>query len=282
MESSAPDSAISAEDQTLRLQNRIPGHAVITELLAIQNRVQPRSRLGRIFGANPLSPDSLPWYQGALGEIRIGHILTSLRADWTVLHAVPVGTGSSDIDHVLIGPAGVFTLNTKNHANQNVWVAGNTFMVAGRKQCHISNAVHEASRAAKLLAAVTSTPVPVTGVVVIVGAKKLTIREKPAAVRVLTERQLLRWLTRRKPVLTSEQIAEIVAAASRPETWHRNPPVPGNPAALRNSFIDLQRQVSAARARRTAWAFGALAAMGAILAALIPAAATLIPTILVP
>lgn len=153
----------------------------------------------------------------------------SLGADWTVLHAVPVGTGSSDIDHVLIGPAGVFTLNAKNHANQNVWVAGNTLMVAGRKQRHISNAAHEAARAAKLLAAVTSTPVPVTGVVVITGAKKLTIREKPAAVQVLTDRQVLRWLTRHKLVLTSEHLSDIVAAACRPGTGHGIRPFPKTP-----------------------------------------------------
>ncbi|WP_371261683.1 nuclease-related domain-containing protein [Arthrobacter sp. ov118] len=32
---------------------------------------------------------------------------------------MPVGAGASDVDHVLIGPAGVFTLNTKNHAGQH-------------------------------------------------------------------------------------------------------------------------------------------------------------------
>jgi hypothetical protein len=74
-----------------------------------------------------------------------------LGPEWAVLHAVPVGAGTSDIDHVLIGPAGVFTLNTKNHAGQPVWVAGRTPDVAGEKQRHLYNASHEAGRAAKLL-----------------------------------------------------------------------------------------------------------------------------------
>ncbi|MGJ9403557.1 nuclease-related domain-containing protein [Arthrobacter sp. KK5.5] len=67
---------------------------------------------------NPLGPDNRPWYQVAFAEIRTGHILASLAPEWAVLHAVPVGAGTADIDHVLIGPAGVFTLNTKDHNNR--------------------------------------------------------------------------------------------------------------------------------------------------------------------
>ena len=48
-----------------------------------------------------------------------------------MLDAVPVGTGSTDIDHVLVGPGGVFTINTKHHLGQPVWVARRTLMVAG-------------------------------------------------------------------------------------------------------------------------------------------------------
>lgn len=93
-----------------------------------------------------------------------------------VLHAVPVGAGSSDIDHVLIGPAGVFTVNTKNHSGQSVWVAGQTMMVAGKKQRHLYNASHEAERAAKLLTRAVNQAVDVCGVVVVVAPKRLTIR----------------------------------------------------------------------------------------------------------
>lgn len=263
----------SSEGLSARLQERIPGQAVISELLTVHGSDRPRSRIGRVFGADPLGPDSRPWYKGALGEIRVGQLLDRLGPEWTVLHAVPVGAGTSDIDHVLIGPAGVFTLNTKNHANQSVWVAGSTLMVAGHRQRHIPNAAHEAARAAKLLAAVVAEPVPVTGVLVIVGAKSLMVREKPADVTVVTDRQLLRWLTRRKPILAPGQVARIIAVASLPGTWHRNPPKPGNPDVLYRRFTELQKKVDSARRRRTAWALGALAVLGVLLAALIPVAA---------
>jgi len=113
------------------LSNRVPGQEVIAKLLDVQGQDAGRSLRGRVFGADPLSAEARPWYRGALGELAVGRLLATLGPEWTVLHAVPVGTGTSDIDHVLIGPAGVFTLNTKNHSDQSVWVAGRTLMGAG-------------------------------------------------------------------------------------------------------------------------------------------------------
>ena len=156
------------EQHSALLNGRVPGQAVIGELMAVRQRDLPRSALGRVFGADPLSADSRPWYKGALGEIAVGRILARLGAEWTVLHAVPAGSGTSDIDHVLIGPAGVFTLNTKNHAGHSVWVAGRSFLVSGKKQRHIPNAVHEAARAARLLTSAAGEAVDVTGVLVVV------------------------------------------------------------------------------------------------------------------
>jgi hypothetical protein len=88
------------------LNDRTAGQAVIEKLLGDREGEPSRSFLGRVFGADPLSPDNYSWYKGALGEI-VGRVLQRLGPEWTVLHAVPVGTATSDIDHVLIGPAGV-------------------------------------------------------------------------------------------------------------------------------------------------------------------------------
>jgi hypothetical protein len=239
--------------QPLGLGERIAGQAVIEKLLADREGVPPRSFLGRVFGADPLRPDNYPWYKGAVGEIAVGRLLERLGPEWAVLHAVPVGAGTSDIDHVLIGPAGVFTLNTKNHAGQPVWVAGRTLMVAGKKQRHLYNASHEAARAAKLLTRSPNEPVEVTGVVVVVAPKSMTVRAKPSGAAVVTDRQLLRWLSGRPTVLTPPQVAVITAAAVRPGTWHRNPPAIVDPASLHFEFARLRTLVDSARRRRAGW-----------------------------
>ncbi|WP_427129126.1 nuclease-related domain-containing protein [Pseudarthrobacter sp. S9] len=205
-----------------------------------------------------------------MGEIAVGRILARLGPEWTVLHAVPVGAGASDIDHVLIGPGGVFTLNTKNHSGQSVWVAGRTLMVAGKKQRHIANSVHEAVRAAKFLTTAAGEVVPVTGVLVIVDAKSLPVREKPADVVVVTDRQLLRWLNRRRRVLTPEQIAGITAAAILPTTWHRNPAPDGDITTLQQGFENLRKLVGRARRRRAAWALALVVVLVIVLANVVP------------
>lgn len=235
------------------LRGRTAGHAVIERLLQEQASVPGRTFLRRVFGASPLGSDSASWYQGAVGEINVGHILERLGPEWTVLHAVPVGAGASDIDHVLIGPAGVFTLNTKNHTGQAVWVAGRTLMVAGKKQRHLYNAAHEASRAATLLSRKMGGPVPVTAVVVILAPKSLTIKASPEGAAVVTATRLLTWLADRPRVLGPGQVGMLTAAASQPQRWHRNPPAMTDPGLIRREFSALRTAVNKARARRIGW-----------------------------
>jgi len=244
---------MSADSVPAHLGTRVPGQAVIEELLALQSQVRPRSAVQRIFGVSPLSRDSWSWYVGALGELAVGRLLANLGPEWLVLHAVPVGTGSSDIDHVLVGPAGVFTINTKNHSGQPVWVAGRTLMVAGRKTRHLYNAAHEAARASKLLTAAAGFPVDVTGAVVVVSPKSLTIKARPEQVAVVTDAQLLPWLGRFNPALTREELGRISAVAVQPRTWHRRPAIRGDQWALQRKFEELRHLVDQARRRRAAW-----------------------------
>lgn len=68
-------------------------------------------------------------------------------ARWQVVHSIPIGDNDADIDHLVVGPGGVFTLNSKNHARMNVCVGGNTYMVNGTRQPYIRNTRHEVKRA---------------------------------------------------------------------------------------------------------------------------------------
>ena len=247
---------MGADATPLLLGERVPGQAVLEELMALQSRVPPRNWLQRVFGASPLRPETITWYKGALGEIAVGQILEALGPEWLVLHAVPVGTGSADIDHVLVGPAGVFTLNTKNHSGQPVWVAGRALLVAGKRTRHLLCSAHEAARAAKLLSTAAGFPVEVTGVVVIVNPKKLTIKSRPERVAVVREARLLAWLRQLQPVLGTEQVAQIAQAAVRPGTWCRQPPATTDLPALQRSFTALRLLVDQARRRQAAWALG--------------------------
>ncbi len=52
--------------------------------------------------------------RGASGEEHVGGLLEGLSdAGWRIVHDATLGHGN--VDHILIGPAGVFTLETKSH-----------------------------------------------------------------------------------------------------------------------------------------------------------------------
>jgi hypothetical protein len=52
--------------------------------------------------------------RGATGEEQVGGLLDGLAdGEWRVMHDVTLGHGN--VDHVLVGPAGVFTVETKSH-----------------------------------------------------------------------------------------------------------------------------------------------------------------------
>jgi hypothetical protein len=53
------------------------------------------------------------WARGARGEEEIGRLLEGVGDGWFSLH--DINTGRGNIDHVVIGPAGLFTIETKSH-----------------------------------------------------------------------------------------------------------------------------------------------------------------------
>lgn len=53
------------------------------------------------------------WQYGGFGEQRTGRELSNLGAEWLVLHDLRRSDGTN-IDHFLVGPPGVFLLDTKN------------------------------------------------------------------------------------------------------------------------------------------------------------------------
>ncbi|MCT9821138.1 NERD domain-containing protein [Microbacterium sp. W1N] len=227
----------------------VPAAAVIAELLRVQHDVPERTPVARFFGRSPLSDESRRWYLGALGEIEVARRMDALGEGWTVLHSVPVGTRGSDIDHVVIGRAGVFTVNTKHHDGARVWVGRRKLLVNGQPTDHLRNAGYEATRVHELLSSAGGLVVPVTGLVVIVGARDITIRERPDHVTVLRSQALIRWLQRQKPQLDDETVARIVTTASRTDTWTFETPRPADGSA----FAALQSEVTRASRVRMLW-----------------------------
>jgi hypothetical protein len=254
------------------LEDRPAAYSVIAELFRTQTDVPPRNILRRVFGVSPLHADAQSWFSGAHGELRVGELLSRLGPEWTVLHAVPVGKGGSDIDHVVIGPAGVFTINTKRHRRQKIWVGERMLMVSGHKTDHLRNSRYEAKRASKLLSVVTGTLVEAHPVLAIVDPASFTFKQRPKDVSIMDARALPRWLKRRKPVLSAKTVQRVASAAVDPRTWTRNADLTIDPAYL-DRFRALDNEVTQAWRVRMLWALAVSIGAGiAVIAFLRPLA----------
>ncbi|MGV9264281.1 nuclease-related domain-containing protein [Kitasatospora sp. NPDC003701] len=156
--------------------------------------------------------------RGLEGEQIVGTHLESLKAlGWKVLHGVPLPSGS-DIDHVVIGPPGVFTVNSKHHPGATVWVGDKIVKVNRNGFPYVANAEFEASRTATLLSEWCGFDVPVHPVIAVVGAQKITLGAAPE-VSVIDGEQIAATLPSRPTALTPDRVERIFTVARHRHVW---------------------------------------------------------------
>ena len=245
------------------LAARGPAYSVMQECLARQEVATPRGRLARALGSSPLHPDARSGYSGALGEIVVANALAQLGEGWTVLHAVPVGSTNAEIDHLILGPGGIFSINTMNHSGKKIWIGGSTFLVNGYKQEHMRNSAHQAEWASRQLSSVTGRPATVTPLIVVVNPSSITTGRKRPRVTVLSSNTLKRWLVRRPRVLSDRAVAHFSMFAEERSTWHTEPVTITDTTDRLRRFGELRIAVDAARQRARLWLF--VLGVGAVL-----------------
>jgi len=140
----------------------------------------------RLFGAHS---QERAWRRGAEGEEEVAWQLRKLGEGWHALHSVPIGTGETDIDHLVIGPPGVFALNTKNHMGKRVTVYEKAIFVSGSKQPYLTKSRAEGRRASKILSRACNFPVTVSPMLVIM-ANELDFKGQPTDVHVVARKRL--------------------------------------------------------------------------------------------
>jgi hypothetical protein len=230
------------------LRTHTPGFTLVRECLRIQSDARPLGPLARVLGFSPLHPDASSWYRGALGELAVAAALAELGPEWEVLHAVPVGSGAA-IDHLAIGPSGVFTLNARNGSAARVWLAGMTMHPDGPRQHHVRNSLQESARAARMLGAAAGERVEVRPVIVVANPRAV-VRSDDTRVAITSATQLTRWLNRQPHVLSDEQLENLSMLAEQPGTWGAGARSSGDATSHLEQFDELRIRVDAARSRR--------------------------------
>ena len=146
--------------------------------------------------------------RGASAEEHVGGLLEELSGrDWRVLHDASLGHGN--IDHILIGPGGVFTVETKSHPGP-VRVT----------RLHGAT-LRQAQAQRKAIKAITGVDVEPLLVFSRAWVDRPLVRRK--GVRVVPARMLLMHLTRQPETLSREEIQQAhrrVVAALREHEMH--------------------------------------------------------------
>ncbi|MGA5413306.1 nuclease-related domain-containing protein [Streptomyces pseudogriseolus] len=161
------------------------------------------------------------WRKGLAGERRVGAELNRLeRHGWRVLHSIPLAN-QVDIDHLLIGPGGVFSINTKHHHKRAVWVGDDSVKVDhGKPAPYARKSRAEADRVVRVLERYCDFPVPVEPVLVFVGVSELRVVATQLSVRVYEERQVAA-LAPLSGVLTADQVEQVYSVARHRQAWAR-------------------------------------------------------------
>jgi hypothetical protein len=67
------------------------------------------------------SPDAIAWRRGAAGERRTARLLSHLeRHGWAVLHDLAIPSSRANLDHLAIGPGGVFVIDSKQYCGRRL------------------------------------------------------------------------------------------------------------------------------------------------------------------
>src|SRR5690606_35848450 len=155
-------------------------------------------------------------------DVPVGERLDRLVDDgWTVLHEVPLSRQGDVVQHLLIGPGGVYAVTVHVHLGADVQVDRRSLYVNHRTVTYLRDARLQAQRLARVLESSSSSFVTArVGVVVDPGtlaAPRVTKMPDDALVCGRTDMPgVFRRLPRR---LTDDDVEMLTAVALRKDTW---------------------------------------------------------------
>jgi len=150
---------------------------------------------------------SLRWLWGAVGEEQTADVLEQLGDGWSCVHDIPRSRGNWD--HIVVGPPGVFMLESKSYAAPS-------YVKADELRCGRLRTQGRATRGAAIalkeaIGRFDSQPPYVHAVVVIWGEFRQR-RYEENSVAYLHGAELVDWLRGHPPKLSAERLATLRSA----------------------------------------------------------------------
>jgi hypothetical protein len=156
------------------------------------------------------------WATGADGETRTARFLEPLSAEgFRVLHDRRIPGSRANIDHIVIGPPGVFVVETKSFGGQ-LKVRGNETYVAGRrKTAMLEEAKREALAVQVALAPeLEALGIPVVPIICVHRASLPWFGARAGGVRIVSGKDLAKRLREADARLAPDAVERLAAAAA--------------------------------------------------------------------
>jgi Nuclease-related domain len=150
-------------------------------------------------------------HAAAKEEQRISAELDDLPAGWSVLHSLDIDpeTNTRHVDHVAIGPAGVFLIYIEHHPGAKVWISEHKVTINGRDTDHLHQARFAARHASGRLMDACGFGVTVQSVLMLIDAATMQTLSRPAEVHVRTQHDIRDWLCRQPSRLDADGVRAV-------------------------------------------------------------------------
>ena len=179
------------------------------------------------------SPSERAEHAAAKEEQRISDELDDLPAGWFVLHSpdlevIEVSVDDETearVDHVVVGPGGVFLIHLEHRAGSKVWVTEHKLTIDGTDSDRLCEARDAARRASDRLTAECGFAVAVQVVLVLIDAATMQTLSRPAEVHVRTQHDIRDWLCKQPARLDAEMVTTVHAYLGPAEMAQVSAPV---------------------------------------------------------
>jgi hypothetical protein len=160
------------------------------------------------------SPEAQAWRRGADGERHLARLLDPLATQgWGVEHDLPVRGATANLNHVVIGPPGIFAIDTRHYrgrlrlSHDGLLWHGRTFLLPTLSATR--------SKADRLQDRIGAPDIAVVPIVAVLGAMVPGGQVTSMGVTVVPARRLRGLLRSLPPTLTPQRAREVAAQMNR-------------------------------------------------------------------
>jgi hypothetical protein len=149
---------------------------------------------------------------GIEGEEITAKVLESLGNDYKVLHSIPLEFNKKDLDHIIVGPTGVFLVNSKNYRSKSLLI-DNEYIIYNKKRYTDPIDIRRDSDLVEKLFNIKVNPI-----LCLINNNNLKIKSSNIT-KVLHVNKILDYIEKKEKIYSNEQVIKIYNEMSNIKKW---------------------------------------------------------------